>query len=284
MSITLPLAMMALAAFQQTDTDTTVSVNATARLEINQLAGTIVVRTWDRDVMRVQADHGSRDRIEIESRGDVVTIRARRRRGIPTYVDYQITVPASMSVKLGGVEMEIDVDGVNGDVTVHSIEGDITVRNAGGHVDVNGVEGDLIVAGARGGASVHGVDGDIQVTDVVGDLTVETIDGEVTLEGIEATNVDVSTVDGEIFYTGVIRDGGQYRLTSHDGSVVLAVVGAINATVSVATFDGDFEAASDFQVQLTEVRPGKRFSFVLGTGSAEIELESFDGSIRLIRP
>jgi DUF4097 and DUF4098 domain-containing protein YvlB len=281
MSITLPLAMMALAAFQQTDT--TVSVNPTARLEMNQLSGSIVVRTWDRDVMRVQAEHGSRDRVEIESRGDVVTVRTRRQRGIPTFVDYEITIPASMSVNLGGVEMEIDVDGVNGDVTVQSIEGDITVRRAGGHVDVNGVEGDFIVAGARGGARVHGVDGDIQVSDVVGDLTVETIDGEVTLEGIQATNVDVSTVDGDILYTGVIRDGGQYRLTSHDGNVVLAVIGAINATVSVATFDGDFEAAPDFQVQLTEVRPGRRFSFVLGNGSAEIELESFDGSIRLIR-
>jgi hypothetical protein len=36
-------------------------------------------------------------------------------------------------------------------------------------------------------------------------------------------------------------------------------------------------------VQITEARPGKRFNFVTGSGSARVELESFDGSIQLVR-
>ncbi len=55
-----------------------------------------------------------------------------------------------------------------------------------------------------------------------------------------------------------------------------------NAAVSVATFNGEF--ASEFPVTLTETRKGKRFSFTIGTGSAQMTLESFQGSIELVRP
>ncbi len=56
---------------------------------------------------------------------------------------------------------------------------------------------------------------------------------------------------------------------------------SVNATVSVATFDGEFEA--DFPIQLERTEATRRFSFVLGNGSARLELHSFDGDIQLVR-
>ena len=55
-----------------------------------------------------------------------------------------------------------------------------------------------------------------------------------------------------------------------------------SATVSVSTFNGEFESA--FPVTLRETRKGKRFSFVLGAGSAQVSLESFQGTVSLVRP
>jgi hypothetical protein len=52
--------------------------------------------------------------------------------------------------------------------------------------------------------------------------------------------------------------------------------------VSVSTFNGEF--ASEFPVTLTETRKGTRFSFSVGTGSAQMSVESFQGSIDLVRP
>ncbi len=281
MAIQIPLALMALAAMQQ-QTDTTVTVPADARLDLTNQAGEIVVTAWDRGAVRIRAEHGSRDRIEIEIRGSVVTVRARRRYGMPAIVDYELTVPVGMALKLDGTYAEIEVTGVEGDLRAESIEGDIRVRRAGS-VSLGSVEGDISVDGANGTVRIHAIDGDIDLSRIAGDVTVETIDGDITLDGIEATNVDVSTVDGELLYRGMILDGGRYRLTSHDGDVILAVPLEINATISVATFDGEFEPDPAFRVQLRDVRPGRRFSFVLGSGSAEVELESFDGSIRLVR-
>lgn len=57
---------------------------------------------------------------------------------------------------------------------------------------------------------------------------------------------------------------------------------ATGASVSVRTYDGRFE--SSFPVQPTgDFRRGRRVTFTLGTGGSEIEIEAFDGQIRLLK-
>jgi hypothetical protein len=283
MAIALPVLLLAAAAWQQ-QTDTTVAVpRDVRRLELSVHAGTIRIATWERSELRVRAEHGSRDRVTVEVRGSVVKVDASRRYGIPSFVEYDLTVPRGMAMELGGVETEITVEGPVGDITASSVEGGISIRGATGTVSANSVEGDIVIQGGTGTVHVTGVDGEIRVSDAKGEVTVETVDSDITLENIDGTSVDAGTVDGAVIYRGTIHDNGRYRFTSHDGDVVLEVPETINATISVATFEGSFEADPAFKVQLSQTRPGKRFNFVLGNGSARIELESFDGGIRLIR-
>jgi DUF4097 and DUF4098 domain-containing protein YvlB len=283
MLITVPLALAAVMGLQQQQTDTTFAVAAGARLKLDNHAGTVRVTSWDRQEVRVRAEHGSRDMIEISTQGAVVRVQAERDRGMPTFVEYDITVPRAMAVDVEGVETDITVEGVAGEIDLSSVEGDITVRGAGGAVSITSVEGDLIVDGGRGKVAVSGTDGDVTITGARGEIVVETVDGDVTLENVESASVDLSTVDGDIKYQGTVQDGGTYRLTSHEGDLTLGAPAGVNATIAIATFDGSFEADPAFKVQLSEMRPGRRFSFTLGTGSARVELETFDGEIRLER-
>ena len=119
------------------------------------------------------------------------------------------------------------------------------------------------------------------VHDVSGELQAETVNGDVNLLRIQSDNVEANTVNGEITYDGTIRANGRYRLTTHNGGVTVVIPEGTGAQVSVSTFQGDFESA--FPVTLTE-RRGKRFNFTIGDGSARVELESFGGTIRLVRP
>ena len=119
------------------------------------------------------------------------------------------------------------------------------------------------------------------MSDVVGDITAESVDGDIELDNVESSNIDLTTVDGGVRYDGTIKDGGHYSLSTHDGDVELGVPAGTNATVSISTFDGDFEA--DFPVSVTSTTK-RRFTFTLGSGSARVELESFDGDIHLRRP
>lgn len=283
MLTTTTLALAALIGFQQ-HTDTTLAVPSGARLQLSNHAGTVRVTSWDRPEMRLRAEHGSRDRVEITIRGSVVEVHALRNRGMPNIVDYEVTVPRRMALRLDGVETEMTVEGVAGAIEIHTIEGDVVVRGAGGAVNLHTVEGDVELEGGTGRVTIEAIEGDVRITGASGDIAVETVEGDVTLENVESGDVDVGTVEGSIRYAGTIRDGGRYRLTSHEGDVILAAGAGLNATVSVATFDGSFVADPAFQVQVSEMRPGRRFSFTLGSGAARIELETFDGEIRLERP
>ena len=56
-----------------------------------------------------------------------------------------------------------------------------------------------------------------------------------------------------------------------------------NATFTVRTYNGEF--SSNLQTKAVgEIRRGRRATYSLGNGGAEVELESFSGSIRLRRP
>jgi hypothetical protein len=48
----------------------------------------------------------------------------------------------------------------------------------------------------------------------------------------------------------------------------------------MATYDGEF--STDFEVTLPERLRGRHFSFTLGEGSAEMDIDAFDGDIELL--
>ncbi len=266
---------------QDAELDTVFDVNPRARLEVRNHAGEIVITTWNRNAVRIEASHSSHDRVKIFTAESSVKIKSETRHGLPDVVDYRITVPTTMPVDLWGFYTDIQVTGVKSGVRVETLNGDIQVRDCAGEISLRSVEGDVTLQSSSGRLEVNNVENDITITDFEGELFVESIDGDIMLEGIRSRQVEAKTVDGDLFYNGSISDDGRYRLTTHDGDVVVTVPENINATVSVATFDGEFEA--DFPVRLGTAEAGRRFSFTIGSGAARLELHSFDGDIRLQR-
>ena len=263
------------------DTDTTFDVTPTARLEVRNHAGEIFIRTWDRSAVRVEASHGSRDKVKVHNSRSAVEIKSESRYGPADVVDYEITIPRTMSVDLWGIYTDISVDGARSGVRVETLEGDIVLRNCEGEIRLSSVEGEVVLQRSKGRVEVNSVEESIEITDFEGEIFAESIDGDIRLEDVASNSVEAKTVDGDIFYTGTIVDDGRYRLTTHDGDVIVAIAENINATVSVATFDGEFEAS--FPIELSRAEAGRRFSFTIGDGSARLELHSFDGDIQLVR-
>ena len=274
------LALAALAALQQTDT--TFAVRPGSRLEINNFGGEIAVRAWDRSEVRLHAQHSSRDRIEVSADGQVVTVKASNRRGPPQSVDYDITVPKGMALTLSGLYTDIKVTGVDAEISAETVQGEITVSGGSGYVSLKSVQGAVTLEGCRGRIEVSSVNEGVTVRACNGDINAETVNGDIELTGIESSAVDASTVNGDITYEGALRDAGRYRLSTHDGDVNVTIPARSNASVTVATLNGDFESC--FPVQLTGVTPRHRFTITIGSGSAKVELESFNGDIKLRQP
>ncbi len=274
----LALALALLAAPSQ---DTTVAVQRGQRLEISAQTGEIAVHTWPRSAVRIQATGANLGRLSIDQSAAAVRVRAHSAVGGPAQVSFDLTVPAWMSLRLSGVNTTVRVTGTDAAVTVETVNGDVEVTGGSELVSLRSVEGSVTLAGAKGKLDVGSVNSDVTVRNVSGDLQAETVNGAVLLENVQSDNVEANTVNGDVTYDGTIRPNGRYRFVTHNGDVARAIAEGTSALVSVSTFQGDFESA--FPVTLTE-RHGKRFDFTLGGGSARIDLESFGGTIRLVRP
>ncbi len=262
--------------------DATVPVERGQRLELDLYAGDVDVKTWSRNAVRVVADGDSRARVEIERSATALSIRTSGRRGPPPSTDVELTVPAWMPLDLSGVYTDITIAGVRGPVTAETVQGDVTASGGEGPVSVKSVQGSVSVTGARGRIEANSVNADVEVSRSSGEISAETVNGDIDLQGTDATALTATSVNGDVSYDGPVHSGGRYALSTHNGDITLAVAEGASAAVSVSTFNGEFE--SDFPVTLTETRKGKRFNFTIGTGSAQVNLESFQGTVRLVRP
>jgi hypothetical protein len=272
--------LLLLALLQQIDS--TVPVQRGQRLEVSSFAGEIAVKTWDRNAIRVQADPAGGARVQIDRAPTTVTVRTEGRRGPPRRVDLVITAPSWLPLDLSGVNTDVTVVGARGPVSVETVQGAVDVDGGNGLVSLKSVQGSVVLKGAKGRLEVHSVNEDVRISNSSGEVTAETVNGGITLRRVDATSVMASSVNGELVYDGTIRNGGRYAFSTHNGDITVTVAEGANATVSVSTFNGEF--ASEFPVTLTETRKGKRFNFTIGSGSAQVTLESFQGSIELVRP
>ncbi|HUK22385.1 MAG TPA: DUF4097 family beta strand repeat-containing protein [Gemmatimonadales bacterium] len=262
-------------------TDTQLPVRPGTRLELSNPHGSIVVRTWAQSAVRVHAEHSEGDQVQITSGSAVLTIGASSRHGMSEEVNYTITVPRSMPLNLSGVHTDIDIDGSEAAVSAQTVNGDVKCRGGKGQISLQSVSGSVALQATDGRMDVHTVSDEIRFTDVQGEISAETVSGDVTLEGVKSSDVEVSTVSGNVLYNGTLLDNGRYRFSTHNGDVAIAIPDKANAAVSVSTFNGDFN--SSFPVSVTGSTK-QRFNFTLGSGSARIELATFNGDIKLRRP
>lgn len=265
----------------QTTMDTVVAVRPGARFELQNISGTVQVRLTRRAEVRVHVEY-DRARIEFDASPSAVSVRTvpRRNGGDAAYT---IEVPANTPLSVNGISSDIDVQGVCGVAELQSVSGDVHLTCAQGNVSVTSVSGDVTLSDARGRVEVSSTSGDVTVRGARADLAAHSVSGDVQLERIDGQEVTAETVSGEVGFSGPIRDGGRYRFQSHSGDVTIHPDGALNATISVSTFSGDFEP--DFPVTLTRgghVR-SREFEFTVGSGSARLTLSSFSGTIYLRR-
>ncbi len=282
MSLVPLLALLAAALPQGPGTDTTISVSQGTRLHVENAGGDITVRAWDRNQVRIQASHGRRTHVSAVLSGAVLSLEATADRGPANMVDYELTVPAWMPLKLGGMYATVNVDGSRAPIEVETLEGDITIKGGAETVKLGSVQGRIVVSGVRGRLELNSVSEDVEVSDVQGDIVAETVSGDIMLRRIDAKSVEVETVSGELYYDGRIVDGGHYSLLTHSGEIYFSVPEGSNATVSTAIGSGDVKAS--FALPASERPSRRRQTYRLGSGSAAVELETFSGDINLLRP
>lgn len=281
----------ALGAGWTAQTDTIINVGANTQLDLDTFQGEVTITTWDRSAVRILAEHTENVEVNIQSTGPALTIRSQ-----PTvcvgcseddeddhdqWIEYTITVPASMPLMIQSVHGDVTIDGMQSRCSVATVHGDVFLRGGRNSIRLTSVEGEVELTGAEGTIVVDSVNDDIQITDSGGSIQANAVNGDINLMRVTTSRAQAETINGEILYAGSIQADGTYRFSSHNGDIDVTFPQGTNASVTVSTFQGDIEA--DFPITITEARHGQPINFTLGDGRATIEIESFQGTVYLTK-
>ena len=266
-----------LAMQQSTPLDTTIAVSPDTRLEVSTAAGTIDVRTWDRAVVRVFAKPSRGSGVEATLDGAVLRVSAHAPEGRIDLVDYEITVPRRMDLKLGLGDVDITVHNTEGAVEARNLTGTITIDGGRSTISAESINGAITIRHARGRVTARSTNAAVAIDSSTGDVDAQSTTYHVTLTAIETHNLRAASVGGVIQFSGPLFPDGRYDLSTHSGSVWVKTPLPINATVSVATVSGAFSSGLPYDI--VERRRRGIFTARFGDGRAQVSLESFNGAI-----
>src|SRR3989442_3452181 len=134
-----------------TPMDQTVNVAKGTKLDVNNFAGDVTVKTWDRDAVRVQVPLSDREIVDVMPVDQLLTSRSSSvRGGRPRSLDYAIAVPKWMAISVTGTYVDANLEGVGGDVAVETTNGDIKVSGGSGFVSLKSGQGENFLEKGKG--------------------------------------------------------------------------------------------------------------------------------------
>lgn len=246
-------------------TDTVLRVGPGVTLMLANLAGDIEVTAWDRNEVRVQAEHDRTDRLVTELVNGTLKLGVSSREPSPAEVEWRLTVPVWLPLDLSGMEGDISVTGMRSSLRAQSMRGDVTVRSCQGPLQVNSVEGEVHVSDVSGNVTAGSVNNVVRIVRVIGPVDAQSINGDIQLEKLASPNVDASTVNGRVFYASPFQRRGRYAFASHSGQVYVGVPTDQHVNVTVSSFNGQVESSLPMPVPAPKPKvKGRSVRFMLG--------------------
>jgi hypothetical protein len=215
--------------------------------ELENVNGSITLRSWTQDSVRVEAQRAAVNEemledieIVIEGEGSAVRVRTRypRRKswfmaGNRGKVDYEVTVPRGSEVRLKTVNGHVDVEGLEGDLRAESVNGGLDLAELGGEVRAETVNGAIHAGFSRVPADAHyrfnTVNGGIDVSlpeGTGGRLKAATVNGGIGCE----LPLDVTTKKKRRLEGRLGPGAGSFEIETVNGGIdVVAGPGALPA-------------------------------------------------------
>jgi DUF4097 and DUF4098 domain-containing protein YvlB len=183
-------------------------------------------------------------------------------------VDYDITVPAGVSVNVSTTSAPITADGVNAEIGLSSETGQITVHNI-----------------AKSHLRVRSMTAPVTLQDVImSRVDIQSTGGAVKLKNVTGARISVGTTNGNIEYQGDCSGGGDYLLTTHSGAIDVTLPPTASVDLTARSTTGQVENAFPLQEKTHNSfvpQQGRSFAGTSNSGSSSVELQSFSGKIRV---
>jgi DUF4097 and DUF4098 domain-containing protein YvlB len=183
-------------------------------------------------------------------------------------VDYEITVPAGVSVNVSTTSASITAENLGGDIGLSSETGQISISNvAKSHLRVRSMAAPVILK-------------DVTLTRV----DIQSTGGGVTLNNVTGQRVAAATTSGDITYRGDCSGGGDYLLTTHSGAINMTLPPTASVDLTARSTTGSVDNAFPLEEKHHNSftpQQGRSFAGTSNSGSSSVELQSFSGKIRV---
>ncbi len=257
---------------------------ADGRLQVENLAGSVTVTTWDKAELHISGELGDEvEKLEILETSSGVQVRVRNRRNIRNVdaTHLRLTMPASASLSVASVSADLTASGLsNQELVLTTVSGDIEVQADTGRLELESVSGDIRFSGNTRRSAIETVSGRIDLTGLTAEISVSTVSGDVKLTAADVSRGRFETVSGKVALNANVADGGRLKAQSMSGDVVLVLPASQQAEFSAQTFSGKIRTGFG-KASEKSFGAGSSLSHRQGSNGASIGLESFSGDIRL---
>ena len=197
------------AALAATPIDETRTVNADARVSVDNVKGSINVSVWDLNEVHIGGSLGEGvEKLEIDGGGDHLDIQVHypqssgwfggNGKSGPTRLD--IKVPRAVVLDLEAVSADIEVSGIDSQgLDAESVSGNVSIDARAREASISSVSGDLELRIDAQDLRVESVSGNITATgDISGSLRAEVVSGDIDITAGELREIRLSTVSGDV--------------------------------------------------------------------------------------
>ena len=131
--------------------------------------------------------------------------------------------------------------------------------------------------------SIESVNGDITITDVSAEVSVDTVNGDIEVTGL-AHDAELDTVNGKIKVSFIHFEGHQRAsCDTVNGSIQVYLPENASASVNAESLNGSIKGG-DFDLTVNKGRfIGRDMHGTIGEGSARLNLDTVNGSIRVAK-
>ena len=270
--------------------DRTLPAASDVEVEIENIAGSVVVEVWDRSEVRVVAELGDDvELLEIDAEADEIRIEVEipdhsgRRRNWDIDSELQVWVPAGASVGVETVSASIEVHGIGGAIDLESVSGSIEADGSPDNADLATVSGNIDFRGSASAVDAETVSGRVRLEGVSRNVDVSTVSGSVDVEATSIERGDCESWWGSSEFRGDVAAGARLDCTSHSGNIELKLPSSTAASFEIETFAGDIRSDFGGEVRRTSrYAPGRELYHSTGS-DARISVETFSGNVYLIR-
>lgn len=276
-------------------------------VSLSVLAGSITVRGSDRRNVHVQTNDDKR--IELHRKDGTSGNTPATRLTVLFYdseeegeggqaeecggsTDVKLDVPRGATVILKTQDGDIDVSDV-AEVRASTSNGDVSLRRIARGVEASSMSGDVSLRDAGGHVRLNSISGSVEAVNVTaldaGDfLQAKSVSGDVTLESIAPARVEARTISGEVNLRGALAPGGHYDFNTTSGDITLMLPESSSFKLDAQVFTSgeintSFPLKQASKGSTSAEQAAGHLVGTYGSGDATINLNSFSGTLRLLK-